>query len=202
MSVETISKATDKDAEYVLRRLAIIDECEAGVKSNTKRGNEARLEAGKRLIEVRKKLFSNKGILKISPVQTRVPDFAAWLRENGIPKQTASDLMRDAGFTEEQRTKHRTAGRERSRKGRKVSQFTKLIREINNSTDDEDETIDTSHLTLQDWQSAYWSRVNMACEYAKFPYPKNMKADKLMVDSARACAVLWEEQARQLEKLL
>lgn len=101
-----LTTATDLDAAYVLGRMADADkadadakQCDGDAQAARKRASQARLDAGQRLIEVRTRFLASG--------QQRCPDFARWLETTGIAQATASEYMRDAGFTEEQRTEHK-----------------------------------------------------------------------------------------------
>jgi hypothetical protein len=112
MTIEPIkiTEATDKDAAYILGKLAAADKADEEAKGKTEQARLWRLEAGQRLIEVR-------GCLPDRAVSGK-QGFVAWLDANTIPRRTAYNLMRDAGFTQEERTKHRQKEAKRKREER------------------------------------------------------------------------------------
>lgn len=118
MTAKTISitTATDKDAAYILGRLAAAERHDKEATKADEHRNlarEARLEAGQRLIEVRVR-FLPAGQKSVRP-GAHLPGWYSWLDQNGIARETARNLMRDAERTEEQRDQQRMAERERKR---------------------------------------------------------------------------------------
>jgi hypothetical protein len=127
MSITNISKATDRDAEYILRRIAEADECEAQAgalaeqtDAKRERAVAARVEAGQRLIEVHavRTQRQKDDTDKVVSVSSLAGTWRAWLEENGINRETARRHMALAGFTEEERTERRKSDTARKREAR------------------------------------------------------------------------------------
>jgi hypothetical protein len=108
--------AQDADAIYIHEKIDEADRMDAIASSSTEQAKQNRLDAGKRLIEVRAR-YSDK---KVS--EYHKPGWLAWLKQNNIAQQTAHNLMRDAGFTAEQRDEHKAKERDRKREERAKKQ--------------------------------------------------------------------------------
>lgn len=116
MTQVSTAVVTDMDAAYVKGRLAEAERLDMSAlnKSNAAMSDSdaarrARKEAGLRLIEVRSRLSQKQNVSEKGVSGT----FLAWLAASDIPKATAYSIMKDAGFTEEQREEHRAKERER-----------------------------------------------------------------------------------------
>lgn len=107
MNTIKMTSATDKDAAYVLGKIREADRLDTEAQRKTEAAAAARIEAGQRLIEVRAGMASSG--------QRACPEFARWLNTNGIAPATATRLMQNAGFTEEQRTDAKAKEAERKR---------------------------------------------------------------------------------------
>lgn len=131
-NLHVVSHASDADAEYVKRKLTEAAQHDAEAKSSQERASEckrlsgqARIEAGLRLIEVRGRLSTRTQPRPSEKSMGRPRDpFQTWLRENGIAQQTAHTVMRDAGYTEEEREEGRNkeAQRKRSERAKKAAE--------------------------------------------------------------------------------
>lgn len=125
----TTTTAPDADTIYIINRLTQAAEEDRLAGKSTERAREHRIEAGKRLIEVRARLFSEKGLSGNSKHSPK-PGWLAQLRNivmpehpNGMPIATAYRLMKLAGYTKEQRVMHRTQERNRKRAERGPKSF-------------------------------------------------------------------------------
>ena len=119
----SISTAMDKDAEYVLRKEDEATKAISQGKIHSDRltecrevAAEARLESGRRLIEVHARLLapvvSATGASKNDPTRSGWFD---WLASISMPESTARARMRDAGFNDEQRAVHKEKDAARQR---------------------------------------------------------------------------------------
>lgn len=104
-------KTLDNDAEYIKLR---IEEADNTMADAAVHADRLRLEAGKRLIQVQSRL-SQKGNVRDKAVSGT---FVKWLADSGIARTTAFDLMKRAGYTEEQRTQAKAKEAARKRKQR------------------------------------------------------------------------------------
>ena len=128
----SISKAMDKDGEYVMRKEAEASKADSQGKIHEDRltecrevAAEARRESGLRLIEVHAKRSQQ---AKNSSVKLATNEFSGtwmvWLASIGMPEATARARMRDAGFTEEERVEHKAKDATRARDERAAKKAT------------------------------------------------------------------------------
>lgn len=119
--VHKLTQAVDADAAYVQFKLAeaeredaAADKDESSAAGHRQRAREARLEAGKRLIEVRSR-YLPAGQTSVRP-GGHLPGWYSWLDANGIARETARNLIRDV--EPEAHAKHRTKDATRKREQR------------------------------------------------------------------------------------
>lgn len=122
-NVIRITKETaDEDAVYILGKIANADR--AGKRAIQKEESAAedrryelseRIEAGKRLIEVRNKRSRQSSVRDERTSRTLAGTWRSWLQEHHISKSTAQDHMKLAGFDEEQHEANRAKEAERKR---------------------------------------------------------------------------------------
>ena len=127
----SISKAMDKDGEYVMRKEAEASKADSQGKIHEDRltecrevAAEARRESGLRLIEVHAKRSRQASASVKLATDALSGTWRAWLDSIGMPEATARARMRDAGFTEEERVKHKTKNTARLRDERAAKKAT------------------------------------------------------------------------------
>lgn len=164
-TVHKITTAKDPDAAYVQARIHEADKLDGEAAQHAEQAAEkharseaARIEAGKRLIEVRGRWASSG--------QRACPEFARWLESNGIAPSTASRLMKLAGYTEAEReqVKKKEAQRKREQRAKayRVGWVNLLV-----------ERLGVTHGSLRDRK-------------AKIEAALNMKLPKYFTDEATA----------------
>jgi hypothetical protein len=117
----TSASATDADAVYIKGKIAEAYAADEATESSREHAAVARIEAGQRLIEVKtaRETEASRQVSKGGRGHTN--PFNDWLDANGIARKTASDLMRNAGWTKEQREEHKAKERERKASKPKTS---------------------------------------------------------------------------------
>jgi hypothetical protein len=124
-NIQKLTSATDPDAAYVLGKIAEAEKEDVDAQGHEEHAEAARkcaqisrIQAGRRLIEVRARMLNKPG-------QKRCPGFSQWIETNKIPQSTAQRLMTLAGFTEEQRDDAKAKERDRKRAEREAAKAEK-----------------------------------------------------------------------------